>query len=230
MNQKLANWIGIELIEVSWKEKLLSTLGGLVAIYLLIELSHWALPEAGAGAVVASMGASAVLLFAVPHGALSQPWPVIGGHAVSAIIGVACARVLHNPQIAAALAVGLSIGAMHHFKCIHPPGGATAFTAVMGGESIRSLGFNFVCFPVLVNASAIVLMAILINCGFKWRRYPAAFAGAGKQLFKTGYQPPTHEQVVEAIRSLDSFVDITERDLLRLTESLSIPSQRGARG
>jgi hypothetical protein len=71
-------WLGIELIEVSITEKLVATLGGGLSILALMGFSFWVLPVSGAAAVIASMGASAVLLFAVPHGPLSQPWPVIG--------------------------------------------------------------------------------------------------------------------------------------------------------
>ncbi|MFX8373896.1 HPP family protein, partial [Acinetobacter baumannii] len=80
-----------------------------------------------------SMGASAVLLYAVPHGALSQPWAVLAGHAVSAVAGVAAARNISDPALAAAVAVGTAILAMHYLRAIHPPGGATALTAVVGG-------------------------------------------------------------------------------------------------
>jgi len=220
---KIYKLLGFELVEVSLAEKLVATVGGGLAMLILVGISFWVLPDAGATAVIASMGASAVLLFGVPHGQLSQPWPVIAGHAFSAVIGVACARYIPQPAVAAACAVGLAIGVMHQFKCIHPPGGATAFTAVMGGEAVRHLGFGFVLFPVLTNAIAMVLLAVLINGAFKWRRYPAAFSAAPAPSPADPVDPaaPTHEEVVAAIKSLDSFVDISEEDLLRLTKILS---------
>jgi CBS-domain-containing membrane protein len=141
-------WWGVELNVVSLREKLVSIAGGALAMVLLVFAAR-TLPDLPGGAgLVASMGASAVLLFAVPHGQLSQPWPVLAGHVVSAAIGVACARWITPVGVAAACAVGLSIGAMHSLKCIHPPGGATALTAVLGGEAVRALGFQFVLLPV----------------------------------------------------------------------------------
>ncbi|HTH46245.1 MAG TPA: HPP family protein [Candidatus Limnocylindria bacterium] len=222
----IRRWLGVELVEVSPLEKAVSALGGTLSIFVLVAVTGWAGAAAGSIWVVASMGASAVLLFGVPHGQLSQPWPVIVGHGVSAFIGVACARAIPDPTIAVACAVGLAILAMHQFKCIHPPGGATAFTAVLGGESIRHLGFKFVLFPVLANAVTMVLLAVLINSLFKWRRYPAvhfkpASRPAPAPKLAGGLAAPTHEEVLVAIKSLDSFVDITEEDLLRLTELLS---------
>ncbi|MFD0894081.1 HPP family protein [Luteolibacter ambystomatis] len=210
------NWLGIELSPVSTKEKLLSMLGGFLSLLALVAISRSVLHLSGAAAVIASMGASAVLLFAVPHGQLSQPWPVIAGHGFSALIGVACAKWIPSPEIAAACAVGLSIGAMHQFKCIHPPGGATGLTAVLGGQAIHDLGFRFVFQPVLANALAMVSIAVIFNTFFPWRRYPAFVAKR-----RVAKAEPSHEAVVAALRSLDSFVDITEDDLIRLVGLLS---------
>jgi CBS-domain-containing membrane protein len=221
--QNFGKWLGVELIEVSATEKLVAAIGGGLSILALIGLTFWALPESGAPAIISSMGASAVLLFAVPHGQLSQPWPVIAGHGVSAVIGVSCARYIPHPMVAAACACGFAIGAMHQLKCIHPPGGATALTAVIGGSAIHQLGFRFVLFPVLTNAIVMILLAILINCVFKWRRYPAIFnrpAQSRPLVTSTTPPAPTHEEVLAAVKSLDSFVDISEDDLLRLVELL----------
>jgi len=228
----LRQWLGVELIEVSVSERWIAALGGGLSIWILVGLTAWAVPGSGALAIIASMGASAVLLFAVPHGPLSQPWPVIAGHGISAIIGVACARFIPQPQVAAACAVGLAIGAMQLLKCIHPPGGATALSAVMGGSAIQSLGFGFVLFPVLSNAAAMVLLAVLINSVFKWRRYPAICnqpAQAPPPASPGSLAAPSHEEVVTALRALDSFVDISEADLLHLVQLLGHPTHEATR-
>jgi len=211
---KISPWLGIELDPVSRKEKYISGIVGGLAILLVTLVSQQALHLTGATMLIASMGASAVLLFAVPHGALSQPWPVIGGHTLSALAGVLSATFIPNIPLAAAVAVGISIGVMHHFKCIHPPGGATALTAVIGGTGIHEIGFSFIWFPVLSNTLILVATAVLFNAFFQWRRYPAFWS----QKFRPepGDQEVTHEDVVAALESFDSFVDITERDLIRL--------------
>lgn len=103
---KWRRWLGIELDEVSAKEKAVSAAGGFVAIAALMLITREALDLRGASMVIASMGASAVLLFAVPHGQLSQPWPVVGGHVTSALIGVVAARSIGSVELAAAVAVG----------------------------------------------------------------------------------------------------------------------------
>ena len=76
--------------------------------------------------LIAPMGASAILLFAVPASPLAQPWPVIGGHMVAALVGVTIAHLVGTPMLAAPLAVALSFGAMTIFRCVHPPSGAIA--------------------------------------------------------------------------------------------------------
>jgi CBS-domain-containing membrane protein len=215
---RLIDLLGLELSAVSSKEKLIAALGGFISILLLILVSEHGLHLAHGTAIVASMGASAVLLFAVPHGQLSQPWPVIVGHTVPALIGVSCAKWISPPEVAAAAAVGLSIAAMQQFKCIHPPGGATALTAVLGGRAIHDSGYAFVLFPVLTNAVMIVAIGVIFNSAFKWRRYPAALMKRRSSVVSAS---PTHDEVVNAMRSLDSFVDITEDDLVTLVNLLA---------
>lgn len=205
------------------KEKLIAGIGGLVSIFLLVLITGTVLEIPDASALIASMGASAVLLFAVPHGQLSQPWPVIVGHGISALAGVACGKWMGSSAIAAACAVGASITIMHHLKCIHPPGGATALTAVIGGPAIHDLGFHFVFLPVLVNAAMMVAVAVLFNLAFRWRRYPLALSATPKEHLRVSH---THEEIEAAMRELGSFVDISEEDLLRLLQILRDNKER----
>jgi len=219
----LRKWLGIELIEIGGVERVVSALGSGLAITLLVGIIHWQIPGGEGWAVAASMGASAVLLFAVPHSALAQPWPVLAGHTLAAIIGVACARWLPERMLAAGLAVGLTVVVMQLLKCLHPPGGGTALAAVLGGETIRNLGFGYVLLPVLANALLMVGLAFVCNFAFRWRRYPAILSrlpGVDGRRMIAPAQQPTHDEVVVAIRSLDSFVDISEEDLLVLVETL----------
>jgi CBS domain-containing membrane protein len=172
----LRNFAGVGANSSGHLEKWVSGAGGLTGILGVMLVSQAYLGLNGSASLVASMGASAVLLFAVPHGPLSQPWAVFGGHLVSAVIGVACARLHANPILTSALAVALAISAMYYLRCIHPPGGATALTAVAGGHAVHALGFHFIVTPVLLNVFVILLVAMVFNSPFPWRRYPAAWA------------------------------------------------------
>ena len=218
---RFPSWLGVELVEISAKERLVAALGGGLSMLCLLGLSSWVFPQGGAEAFVASMGASAVLLFALPHGQLSQPWPVLAGHGVSALLGVATAQWLGPTVVAAAVAVGAAIAAMHLFKCVHPPGGATALTAVLGGEAVRSLGWSFVAMPVLANGAVMVLLAVAINRSFPWRRYPAPTRRAAAESVQ-----PSHEQVLCALRSMDALVDVSEADLIHLSRLLQASTER----
>lgn len=222
--RSLVRLAGVEAVPVSHAERAISAVGGFLAIYGLILLEHSVVGDLGAALLVASMGASAVLLFAVPHGALSQPWAVLVGHTVSAVVGVAVARLVAEPMLASALAVGGAIGAMHYLRAIHPPGGATALTAVIGGPAIHQLGFGFVLMPVLLNAVLMVAAAVVINAAFSWRRYPSAWGRRAKA--DPGPPPPlrpgsaevTHADFIAALARIGTFVDISEDEFNRLTE------------
>lgn len=199
-------------------EKWISGLGGLVSILGVLLVSQAYLGLNGGAALVASMGASAVLLFAVPHGPLSQPWALIGGHLVSAVIGVACTLLEWDPILTAALAVALAISAMYYLRCIHPPGGATALTAVAGGESVHALGFHYVLTPVLLNVLVILSVAILFNLAFPWRRYPAAWARKPEPPATPDDNNQAEEvfsrtAITSAVEAIDSALGISKHNL-----------------
>jgi len=214
-----ARLIGLESNKTGHLEKWVSGAGGLAGILAITLISQQYLQLQAAAWIVASMGASAVLLFAVPHGPLSQPWAVIGGHAVSAVIGVACARWVPSPLLAPALAVALAIGSMHYLRCIHPPGGATALTAVVGGANLHTMGFQYVLTPVLLNAITMVTIAIIFNYGFPWRRYPAAL-GVRHATARPETQVEIPEETLserdleKALAAMNSTIDISGQDLV----------------
>jgi len=220
MKETLLQFLGVERYHVSHTEKLVSALGAFLGIYLIFYTSTYFLSGTAGYLVVASMGATAVLLFAVPHGPLSQPWSVIGGHIISAAIGVTCAKFVPDTFIAAPLAVGIAVGAMYYCHCIHPPGGATALSAVVASDEIQQLGYQFILTPVLINIIAILFVAFTFNYYFKWRRYPAYLAQkqaiAKKVTSDNRYGEITHEDFVYALSEFESFIDISENDLLKI--------------
>lgn len=230
MLQRLKHWFGVELIAVSFWERLVASLGGMTGIAGLTLMLHWQAPGLGQSCLIASMGASAVLLFGVPHSPLSQPWPLIGGHTLSALAGVFCATWVEPTFLAGGLAVGLAIGVMHLGRCIHPPGGATALTAVIGGKVVEQWGYTYVLFPVLTSAVLLVILASVINAPFPWRRYPSLLARPVKPATAKPPASPSHDQILAAMRELDTFVDISEEDLVQLVERLSADVARRRNG
>ncbi len=215
---------GISMNTSSHLEKVVSGLGGFVAIFLVFWITNFFEGVLQANLLfLASMGATAVLLFAAPLGPLSQPWNVIGGHIISAIIGVMIHQLISDQYIAGALAVGIAITAMYYLRCLHPPGGATALAAVIGGTGVDSLGILYVLIPVGLSAALMVLVAVIFNYPFSWRRYPAALhisSDTPRFDSKSFSERPaiSHADFVAALVEIDSFVDISEHDLLRIYE------------
>lgn len=121
--------------------------------------------------LIAPMGASSVLLFAVPASPLAQPWSIMGGNIIAAIVGVTCAKLIGEPILAAGLAAAVAIGGMFAFRCIHPPSGAVALTAVLGGPAVHAMGYSFVLVPVALNSLLLLLTALFFN-NATGRRYP----------------------------------------------------------
>lgn len=211
---------------VSEREHWISGIGGLLGILFMIWISHLWLGSAGM-LIASSMGSTAVLLFAIPHGAVSQPWPVVGGHVVSAVVGVACAQALaHDPVLAAACAVGGAITAMYMTRCLHPSGGATALFAVVGGDAVHALGYTYVVGPILMGALLLLVFAIAFNAPFAWRRYPQVWhAWLARRACEREETPGgvcdekcmiPHSALVYALSQLDTFVDVSEEDLQRI--------------
>lgn len=212
----------------SHSEKIISAIGGFIAIFAVMTISERFLGLEASWGIIASMGASAVLLFAVPHGPLSQPWSVFGGHMFAAFIGVSCAILIKDPFIAASVAVGLTIGVMYYLNCIHPPGGATALTAVVGGETIHQMGYAFLITPVLLNVLSILFIAVVFNALFHWRRYPAFLQKNNFSSAQSNTQAETisHEDFLSALKEIDTFVDINENELRRIFDLMNANTQK----
>ena len=121
--------------------------------------------------VVAPLGASAVLVFTVPSSPMAQPWPVIGGNIVSTMIGVVIYQAIPNMELAASIAVGAAILIMSLLRCLHPPGGASALTAVIGSDAIHTAGFGFALLPVGINSVTLVMVGLLFH-GLTSHSYP----------------------------------------------------------
>jgi CBS-domain-containing membrane protein len=215
--------LGINSQVTSHKEKFVSFLGGFISIYVIYLITSQLLGVAEAVYIIPSMGATAVLLFAAPSAPFSQPWNVFGGHMISAVIGVACYQLMPDIHIAAAASVGLAIWAQYYLRCIHPPGGATALAAVIGSSQIHDLGYFYAITPVLVNTSVILIIAIGFNALFSWRNYPASLVKVERP---ETYSPINHEDFVYALSHIDSIVDISEEDLVKIYSLATINSNK----
>ncbi|MFZ4288641.1 HPP family protein [Variovorax sp. HJSM1_2] len=191
---------------VDGRERWRSVAGGAFGIMLVAALCrHWAGAAPATPWLVAPIGASAVLVFAVPASPLAQPWSVVGGNTLSALVGALCAMLIPDPAFAGAAAVALAIALMFWLRCLHPPGGAAALLSALGGVSL-----SFVLFPVLVNCLLLVLAGVLYN-RLTGRRYPHAQATPATPS-NTGGRFTTAD-LDTALRHYNQVLDISRDDL-----------------
>jgi CBS domain-containing membrane protein len=214
---------------VRWAERVRASIGAFVGIGLTGLSMHF-VPGGGVALplLIAPMGASAVLLFAVPASPLAQPWSIVGGNLVSAVVGVTCAMLISQPVGAAACAIAFAIAGMLALRCVHPPSGAVALTAVLGGRAIHSLGYGFVVAPV--GAQTFVLLgSALAYHALTGHRYPHAFtaakpadaAAAAKASVQSNGMPAfTRADLEAALMDRDELLDIAPEDLETLLRDL----------
>jgi CBS-domain-containing membrane protein len=158
----------VGLAEIFW-----SWLGGFLGIALVGLIHYHYLEGANQVLLIAPLGASAVLIYGVLKSPLAQPRNLLGGHVLSALIGVTAFKLLApHPWLAAALAVATSIAVMHATRTLHPPGGATALIAILGGPKIHQLGYLYALCPVAAGAAVMLVVALLVNNIPATRRYP----------------------------------------------------------
>lgn len=159
---------GVSISEVLW-----SWLGAVIGIGVCAYLSSIYFEPRDLTLIIGSFGASAVLVYGAIKSPLAQPRNLIGGHIISGLIGVACYQAFGETiWLASALAVSLAIAAMLITKTLHPPGGATALIAVIGGEKIHRLGFVYAFVPAGLGALILLIVALLVNNLSRNRRYP----------------------------------------------------------
>jgi len=208
---------------IGLSEKLLSALASIIAIFLVMLCSQFFLAPHDLPWIVASMGASAVLLFAVPQGPLSQPWPFVAGHLISGFVGVTVVLFIDDLVIASCLAVSSAIFFMYITGSLHPPGGATALTVVVGGSSIQSLGYMYLLTPVGINLLVMLLWALIVNNLLPNRCYPNGIQDVFSQkTMDDSHQPEQNslniskEDVHEVLKEMNIFVDVSEADLNKI--------------
>lgn len=219
MGLAMKRWLGSFApapVGVNGREKLYGALGALVGLFCTEWVGHHALGSANPW-FIAPMGASAVLLFAAPASPLAQPWSLMAGNLVSALIGVFCAQMIPIPGVAAAAAVALAIGAMFSLRCLHPPSGAVALTAVLGGPAVASLGYGFVLWPVALNSLILLCIAVAFN-GVLKRNYPRRHADPAAGHNTRDAAPSarlgfSRADLDDALRQRGELLDISKEDL-----------------
>ncbi len=229
---KILRYIVPERSPLSTGEKLRSVLAAFIAILLVGYVSSLFVSGVGLPVLVASMGASAVLLFALSHSPLSQPWPLIGGSIFSALIAVTCAKYIPNLIVAAAVSVAVSMLVMQLLRCLHPPGGALALLPLLGDKSIHELGYWFVLEPVGLNLLILLMLGFIINNLLPGRRYPARAVPVRDDIHK--HNDPgsldrlgiNQSDLHNALKQMNTFLDVSEADLTTVYKMAGMQAYR----
>ncbi len=200
-------------------ERLKASLGALLGLALAGALVL-AAPQDSVW-LVATLGASSIILFALPHSPLAQPWSVMGGYLAATLFSLISASLIPSPLLAGALALGATVWFMTRYKCLHPPGGALVLLVVEQGAPTLQHAAHLMG-VMLANSLALLLAAFLINNFILRRRYPQCRADLLASLHQTRDELPTertgltHEDLDHAVQSLGTFVDVQEQELVRI--------------
>jgi CBS domain-containing membrane protein len=169
---RMARYVVYKETLIDYHEHIWTFIGSFVGIALIGFLNRELLSVSDNLFLVGSFGATSVLIYGVINSPLAQPRNLIGGHILSAIIGVTVAMLIKEVWLAAAVAVSLSIVVMQVTKTLHPPGGATALIAIIGSEKIKAMGYFYVVSPILTGVTILLVVALIFNNITPNRSYP----------------------------------------------------------
>lgn len=197
---------------VPLSEKIRSGIAGGIAIILLAFAVKYLSQNIFPSMMLASMAATALLVFAVPHSPLAQPWNLVGGNIISALAGWLCIIFIHDPVLSAGACVGSAIFLMHYLHCLHPPGAATALTLVINSTQFQNIGFKGVMIIVIINTVFSLLLALILNNIIPGRQYP--IRNIPKPPSKPGPLISLEQKDLElALIQMGGVIDVSEEDL-----------------
>ena len=212
LNKFVSNFLN-ESNSVSWLERIRAVFGVILGLSLLISLRALHLYDVDSSRwIVASMGASAFLIYVLPSSPMAQPWAVIGGSFISALVAIICTNMIHELALLIPLSVGLAIMLMFVLRCLHAPAAALALLIPLS----QTTEFNFLFFPVLINASILVLFAIIYNT-LTGKSYPhQAKNQSNLNTIQKRDQKIEAEEISAVLAKYDQVLDINKEDLADL--------------
>jgi CBS domain-containing membrane protein len=224
------------LAGASFKDRSIACLGALIGISLTgLVTAAMTGPNFLVPLIVAPIGASAVLLFAVPASPLAQPWSIIGGNTISALVGILAYQLIDVPALAAGVAVALAILLMSLTRSLHPPGGAAALTAVLAGPVVETWGYWFPFVPVALNSCILVAIGLVFH-RIAGSNYPHVAKPAVTNHQKTNDLPAAERMgfaeadIDAALARFEESFDITRDDLSRIFRQVEIEGLTRSKG
>jgi CBS domain-containing membrane protein len=215
MKSKLFPYFGQDQTNVSQHERFRAAGGAFVGLLLTMLISRYVGGLAGVRDwVMASLGASALLVFVLPSSPMAQPWAVIGGNVISAVIGIACVNTVDNPMVTAPVAVGLSILGMFVLRCLHPPAAAVAMITSLGSIS----QFDYAVFPVLTDSVLLILAAVIYN-NLTGKVYPYFL---NPKPLTSPAEASQSEEIDAVLSRYNQVIDINRDDLAKLVSQVEM--------
>lgn len=216
------HYFGQDQAQVAWAERIRAATGALIGLFCTVALGRTLGELVGVNEwVMASLGASALLIFVLPSSPMAQPWAVIGGNVLSALVGITVYYFIPNPLFALPIAAASAILGMFILRCLHPPAAAVALIAVMG----QVVSYRYAFFPVMVDSVALCLIAVAYN-SLTGKQYPTKPPESANNL-------PTEKQSREqAEKTLDTLLteyqevmDVDRSELIKIIQSVQSPDK-----
>lgn len=196
-------------------EMILSVMGVFIAMIAVVIVMAWVSDGVYAWFVIASMGASAIILFSTPHAPMAQPWAVLAGQMLAGTCGLASWALFKDPMIAVPIAVASTLLFMQLFKARHAPGGATALFIALGTVEVETLGWSLLWLSLLPSVLTLIFVSVVFNAPFKWRRYPyVVFQRTQPKPEKT--PEITHDDLVYASEQMQGYFEMSEAEFMQL--------------
>lgn len=205
--------LGMETSNVS--EVFISTTGIFIAMSVLVVTTQVIDGDIYPWFIVASMGASAIIVFSTPHVAMAQPWPLIGGHLVAGVCGLASWTLIPEALFAVPVAVASTALMMLVLRCRHAPGGATALFVALGGPEIEAMGWSLLWLSLLPSVLTLFAVGVLYNWPFAWRRYPY-WPQESDSTEAAHICDINHADLTYASNQLNSYFDMSEQEFMEL--------------
>lgn len=204
------------LSAITLRHRLKVVAAAFVALLLVSQISQWYLAGSGHVLLLASMGASAVLLFGLPGSPLAKPAVFLWGHLLPATIGLTCSHLFSSFPLMAAATIAMVLFVMYLFEAMHPPGGATALVPVIATTTGHAPGLDFLLFPVGLNLLVMLGVSLLLQRYLRPQRLPGPGTPVTTDLPPLSRSQLQHEDLQAAMDKFQSVLDISEADLVQL--------------
>lgn len=212
---KWFQYLGQDQAQVAWAERLRASMGAFIGLICTVTLGKFVGEWVGVSEwLMASLGASALLIFVTPSSPMAQPWAVVAGNVLSALVGISCSLLIPNPYIAIPVAASSAIMGMFVLRCLHPPAAAVALIAVLG----HITSYRYALFPVMIDSVILCLLAVIYNSA-TGKRYPTRPAPI---VIESAQEKRSREEIEKNLDVLlaeyQEVVDIDRAELIHIIQ------------